>query len=648
MIKQPSKTEQQRRAAQSARDKAANHKKAAPMPRPKAQKKPRKQAHANVRAAYAMHNLATEARALAAAIAMPASYMRRLPQGDMQPTDLVRSLQSNNYRGQVGGNKFAGDEIEANTGCVHLLGQPGLSHVLWKSFRNIDGNKQAGYALLFLSGDDGVRTVDSTYPLYDGTYDDMPFAIDPNIGQLIPEPQVWPIVSAASQTALANWASVIHPASGGAAAYAANCVDAHGAYMPIGVFDHPNQGWVFMNRGDCISIMLDFRYANNLGTTGEIPNQRSFTVLHQVTVHSYDATGPATYDAFSPEYEFELLHSPLGQEFTFRAPLHYFQAKQTGFYRFTTTRLEYRGNVGATSAYDSTAQTIRMLRVRLEARLQMNCAFPIDPNLAVGLLEGAWIGTAWPHPNAAGPGIVYSAYWALQNTSIFDVKQGGDPELAKEVRTNAVSLLLTNTSPALSMGGVFRTARLRGTPFYQVTNAKMAATAGYRTMPQAKGLYTFLLPEDQRLRLTPALTPASDYGFYAGSTLYRLPPLFEDHYHTIVIPPIMSAITTASTTSDSGAPEYPAQFRLTVDEVFEFVTTNRRYHPRTATDAIQSLLDARAHFKATEDWFYENPSHVARIYSWLRGMAERHGDKARKFADLIDPRISRGYDLLMS
>ena len=210
-------------------------------------------------------------------------------------------------------------------------------------------------------------------------------------------------------------------------------------------------------------------------------------------------------------------------------------------------------------------------------------------------------------------------YWALVSSNMFHPEDGGDPLIGQEVRTVGASLLITNTSPQATQGGIIHTARLKGKHFHEYSLADFAMTRGYSSSLQAaQGVYTFVVPEEERLRFQAVIE-----GGYHTSPRFDLSFLRTSYVHGIIITSTVPLLATTADVDAGTAGVAPSTFRYTIDEQFEFQTSSRRYNARPHSDSITDLDDVLCMFNRNSEWFYENPQHLEKLYAMLKGAAAK-------------------------
>jgi hypothetical protein len=156
---------------------------------------------------------------------------------------------------------------------------------------------------------------------------------------------------------------------------------------------------------------------------------------------------------------------------------------------------------------------------------------------------------------------------------MFDTATGGDPLIARAgIRTVGNSLLISNLSPEATRGGFIHTARVKGSMWYDYSLSSLTNARGYRSdLPGATGVYTFVIPEDDRQRFTvvnPIETKVASSTYDASMTGFIGPRIELDILPRVYVHYILYTPTTPllATVADSLAGTVaPLILRLTTD-----------------------------------------------------------------------------------
>lgn len=215
--------------------------------------------------------------------------------------------------------------------------------------------------------------------------------------------------------------------------------------------------------------------------------------------------------------------------------------------------------------------------------------------------------------------------WAFRTSQFLDPDRQGDMWMGRECRNNGTSLLLSNTTQLINRGGNIYATRFvqsGAMKFDTITLQQMqTGTFDKHTFDAATGCFTFMLPDEGRLKLFEAVPiPASN-----GGPLFDLDLFKKMWIHIAVIsPPVTLGFNNT--------------FQLTYDETIEFRDFSNRYNKDTQHIPIQAYIDAIVAFQERSDWWYENPTHAQRLYSWIsQAMAG-----AKKLAKASAPYVAAG------
>jgi hypothetical protein len=199
--------------------------------------------------------------------------------------------------------------------------------------------------------------------------------------------------------------------------------------------------------------------------------------------------------------------------------------------------------------------------------------------------------------------------WAQVSMADLNPFGGGDPNIAECCRVNSASLLVTNVTAPLIRQGMVLAARMQQVPFWDVNQAILGRASEKYQGDACNGVYTFhAFTQDREVftKCCNSTIPIFDLGY-------------EGFYHFIKLSN-QSPATTAN------------NFAVKFDTMLEFVTDIGRYSKDTSQFSFDDLLEARSVISATPIWFYENPTHAARIYGWIKRALGKVGNVARTVA----------------
>lgn len=193
---------------------------------------------------------------------------------------------------------------------------------------------------------------------------------------------------------------------------------------------------------------------------------------------------------------------------------------------------------------------------------------------------------------------------------------GGDRLIGEYCRVSAASILISNVSPAMGKGGIIHCNRLKAgdssissTPddsaFYNVNVISLLGANSYQALMAETGAFTFMIPNLERCGFRQAME-------YNGGPFIHYDQLMESYY-------LMCRVSSTTSTFGTTTPVSNA-YNITVDSVVEFTTNSQRYKkgvPHTTMADAESVINALLEGSGDQFW-YENPSHVAMVFSFLR------------------------------
>lgn len=222
----------------------------------------------------------------------------------------------------------------------------------------------------------------------------------------------------------------------------------------------------------------------------------------------------------------------------------------------------------------------------------------------------------------------FGPQWCPVSSTLHNPATGGDRTIGALCRNNGASVLITNVTPQATRGGVIHAGRLQSARgyFWDLGLDSMTGGPDYKPMSAEFGAYSFVLPTGDRKRFEEAnWSPAG------GSVMFNLETFDRAWFHV--------AVVVASVGLDS-ITVTPNSYQITYDETVEFIHNTRRYENGVASIKIQEMTDAIATFqRGPQHFWYENPSHVTRIYTFLSNAFKR----IAPMLDTMAPAISAAF-----
>lgn len=223
--------------------------------------------------------------------------------------------------------------------------------------------------------------------------------------------------------------------------------------------------------------------------------------------------------------------------------------------------------------------------------------------------------------------------WTQVSMGDLDVNANGDPSIGEEVRVNACSMLLTNTTSILNRQGTVLAARVRANDFTSMSPAILAKVAEKYTGDAALGVYTFKEFSDYAEKFQNVVITDSSKGL-----VYDLD--MDDYFHFVQI--TCPNVATAANT-----------FTLSFSTILEFKTDVARYAKDVSPLNEANLIAARKLINSRPEWFYENPLHASQIYDFIRNLGAKAlrgaayvAPAAAKVASMYNPAGAPGYEML--
>lgn len=544
-------------------------------------------------------NVAKNHALLAQAIALPYTVERRLPYG-AEESALMRTTQAFSLRPRVAPVPSTFNESTAyETGSliVMLIGLPGLSLAYWDTMpfqpeaTNLDGGRYS-YIVNFASAFTGASN--SWVPVPTTS---TQVAIEASVGDngqvVFGDSQAWwPVHNVASSSGYGVW--------GGFPAW-------HGSWAPVGVDDGIH--YVFLNRGDLLLFNLSYTLTMTTGWTG------SFELHTSISVRTYRAM-----DSDVTDREIQMIYpfTTQTQSGVVQTRYAFFHADQPQWVAVALDSIIANGPI-ATLTAAKPQMTLSAFGARIFGNVDL-ASFngTVTQTMLKNLSDG--LATYWPTEGGNGVSGIYGG-WRLMRSNMFDTGSGGDPEIGRSVRTVGASMLVTNVTPNMAQGGFIHTARLKGKAFHDYLMKDITSARGYdSSMLAANGVYTFVMPEIPRDEFVETLV---NLHFNTFSTRFQLAKLRKIYVHAVVIPPTTPLLATNPTIDDGSAGIAPCAYRITVDEQFEFRTSSRRYRVRPPMDVFTDLQVVMQHFNSNQQWFYENPNHLEKLYAFLKGVTHK-------------------------
>jgi len=217
-----------------------------------------------------------------------------------------------------------------------------------------------------------------------------------------------------------------------------------------------------------------------------------------------------------------------------------------------------------------------------------------------------------------------------------DPQNNGDVNIGEEVRVNAATMLVTNTTSVMNAQGLVLAARVRTALPFTVTGTKIARMAEKFTDRAATGVYTFKEFTTVAEKFTSSVTGYTD-NTKVGP---RFDLDFDDYVHII-------SLSNPSVATAANA------YEISVDFTLEFKTDISRYSKDTSTYSYDQLVRARKIVNSRPEWFYENPNHMRTIYNLAKTVgrklisgAQYVAPFAAHAASAVDPVHAVGYQTL--
>jgi hypothetical protein len=188
-----------------------------------------------------------------------------------------------------------------------------------------------------------------------------------------------------------------------------------------------------------------------------------------------------------------------------------------------------------------------------------------------------------------------AAAWSTLHLGDLDPNNGGDVTMGRKIRVNSSSLLLTNTTASIQKQGTVLASRLNELPFYSVTPAVLSKAAEKYTGGAETGVYTY----KEFTQYAETYRQCIDLGYLVFDLAYT------DYYHFIQV----SATSYVSS---------PNTFTLSLSSNVEFQSDIARHVKGCAPPKEdQDLIFARSIVSSSPEWFFENPSHLARVMGFI-------------------------------
>lgn len=191
----------------------------------------------------------------------------------------------------------------------------------------------------------------------------------------------------------------------------------------------------------------------------------------------------------------------------------------------------------------------------------------------------------------------------------------GDPALGERARLNAASFLVTNTSAELYKQGTVTAGRLRLTDPLLASKDLLVRCISKYTGPAAKGCYTF---RENTQMMGDFRSATND----VGGILFDLTELDYVHLMSFTCPGYASS---------------PNTYTLLSNQTIEFETDSSRYDPEVASPMYTNnmLVEARRLINSRPEWFFENPTHMATIYNFIKRGLGQIGAAATKYGPTL-------------
>lgn len=223
--------------------------------------------------------------------------------------------------------------------------------------------------------------------------------------------------------------------------------------------------------------------------------------------------------------------------------------------------------------------------------------------------------------------------WTQISMGDLDPNNKGDPSVGEEVRVNACSMLLTNTTSIMNRQGTVLAARIRSADFTDVSPTLLSRVAEKYTGDAALGVYTFKEFSDYAERFRNVVISDNTKGVVFDLDV-------DDFLHFVQI-------------TCPGVALYPNTYTVTFATTLEFKTDISRYQKDVARGSHMSLIAARRLINSRPEWFYENPVHASQIYDFIKSLGRKALTGAAyaapfvaKAASAYNPAGAPGYEAL--
>lgn len=273
-----------------------------------------------------------------------------------------------------------------------------------------------------------------------------------------------------------------------------------------------------------------------------------------------------------------------------------------------------------------TASNVEITSMTAEAKVFLQSAISNSDSLSyLGIFNGTTAPAASSNTDAI---------WIAKSSTMHNPNTSGDRSIGQWCRNNAASLLLTNYTPAIARGGMIETTRIKfsANPLSTLTQVALSAQVDYRLLPAETGAFTFVVPERRRLEFEQYnWAPSAN-----ASVMVDLKTLNDMYIHLCLILPSPGSVSGTTNLNN---------FQLTYDECIEFEEGSRRYAKGQTTFKMQDYSDAVALFNSRAIWWYENPSHAAQVFEWLKKAMLATARGLKTVLPIVGPALSTAFPM---
>lgn len=452
----------------------------------------------------------------------------------------------------------------ATTNVRDAATQSGASSVLWslRSVQGVDGRMGGSIA-----PSSGELTTQGRYDFLD-------------------ENENWPLVRLFSPTAYGSFTGLYQM---------------HGGYPVIGRSGTRN--YIYMNVGDCIMIAVNFKC-----TTASATSANGLAVDAIFEVMKYRSDGPDDRVGRLKAVVYSLSAVIAGGTAIDQNYYLAYNNAEPGWYTVDAVDAYMTGNWADIQLALTSDPSATLGAFTASFRILYNVWVPTAVSQAT--LLNMWNGApgSMTTYDSQVAGYTYSGWDMYTTNALVNILQG-NPLIGTNTRVTGSSLLLMNTTPVLNRGGHIHCARLNGDAVWAYTQAKIAGSNTYKALKTETGAFTFMHPSERRNQFYQAVNPldgsSGPTGTGWGSPMVDLEALSEEFTHVIRVEPVVGA-TVAN------------QFDLILDTALEFAVDSQMFPSSPSPVNHASYHQMLRMIEAQPEVFWENPSHVAQLVSWVR------------------------------